>query len=49
MGDIMNELEQCHSFGVIHNGNECITIIIAPLRGSELNSSVSTKGNKIRV
>ena len=45
MGDIINELEQCHSFGVKHNGNEYITIIITPLRGSELNSTDLERGS----
>ena len=44
MGDIINKLNRCHSFGVKHGGNECITIIITPLRGSELNSPASREG-----
>ena len=45
MGGIKNKSRQCHSFGVKHHGNEYITIIIAPLRGSELNSPALKKEN----
>jgi len=41
MGDIINELDQCHSFGVKLNGYECFTIIMAPLRDSVLYSPAS--------
>jgi len=44
MGDIINELGQCHSFGVKRGGHECITIIMAPLRGSKLNNPALKRG-----
>jgi len=44
MGDIINKLNRCHFFGVKYNGNECITITITPLRGSELNSPAFQEG-----
>ena len=44
MGDIINELNRRHSLRDEHNDNECITITITPLRGSELNSPALERG-----